>query len=374
MDTCVGLIPSNTFNSANFDVLKIDGIADPLISVNKMATMDIEESYFLSTIEFIKESNRSYYNAKSILYKALAESAGDDIIINESFNDFFGAVHDIISKFLKFIKSLFDRFVNALASLVGSEKYLEKNKKKLDDFRDGDEFSINGYKYTFNPTVPSNSAVISNSNALTYGLDISELDLDTIKGVKDERHDEICDRLRAEILGKEGTIDESDFAEELFKIFRNDELDSDSMDIKSLEVRESKKRFFEYKSTKKEIERQQKEIDKTYKEIEDNVRKFVKDKDKASNLDQFRTSIQVYGTVKTDGLTDGDNGTYAKDFIPAMDIFMKNRADLIQKISNIHALAFSAKLDAIKDCYKQDKAILYKALSMIQRTDSARKK
>ena len=34
----------------------------------------------------------------------------------------------------------------------------------------------------------------------------------------------------------------------------------------------------------------------------------------------------------------------------------------------IHSLAFSAKLDACKECYAQDKALLYKALKQINKT------
>jgi hypothetical protein len=372
MDKCCSdLNPSSIFNGVSFDALRIDGVADPLISVNKLATMDIEESYFNTAIEFIKESNRQYMNAKTILYKAIAESAGDDISINEGFSEFFGTVKDIISKFLKFIKSLFDKFINALMSLVGSEKYLIKNKKKLDEFRDGDEFEITGYTYTFNNSIPVDNAVLSTSNIIYAGLNPEDLDIDIMKGyIANNDLVKTCDKFRADILGKNGdTIDESDFAEELFKIFRNDELDSDKITINSIEFRNAKNRFFDYKKTKKDVEEHLKRINKAYNELEDGLRKFVKDKEKMKDATQFTTALNVYGNAKA---VSPNNGSYSDEFIIQADLFMKNRADLVQAVSNIHALAFSAKLDALKDCYRQDKATLYKGLSMILRSDNAR--
>lgn len=372
MDKCCSdLNPSSIFNGVSFDALRIDGVADPLISVNKLATMDIEESYFNTAIEFIKESNRQYMNAKTILYKAIAESAGDDISINEGFSEFFGTVKDIISKFLKFIKSLFDKFINALMSLVGSEKYLIKNKKKLDEFREGDEFEITGYTYTFNNSIPVDNAVLSTSNIIYAGLNPEDLDIDIMKGyIANNDLVKTCDKFRADILGKNGdTIDESDFAEELFKIFRNDELDSDKITINSIEFRNAKNRFFDYKKTKKDVEEHLKRINKAYNELEDGLRKFVKDKEKMKDATQFTTALNVYGNAKA---ASPNTGSYSDEFIIQADLFMKNRADLVQAVSNIHALAFSAKLDALKDCYRQDKATLYKGLSMILRSDNAR--
>ena len=55
------------------------------------------------------------------------------------------------------------------------------------------------------------------------------------------------------------------------------------------------------------------------------------------------------------------------------DLYTKIKVDQITEFSNIHTLAFSAKLDALKESYKQDRALLYTALLKVQRTDNARK-
>ena len=100
--------------------------------------------------------------------------------------------------------------------------------------------------------------------------------------------------------------------------------------------------------------------------------------------------IIIYGTEKTNGVMASGSGYFIAiptnlsvdtsvgtnvpgDLLIQLDVYTKNKVDEIQEISNIHALAFSAKLDALKCCYKQDRALLYTALSKVQRTDSKRR-
>ena len=61
------------------------------------------------------------------------------------------------------------------------------------------------------------------------------------------------------------------------------------------------------------------------------------------------------------------------DLMQQIDIFVKQQVDRIQEYSNIHTLAFAAKLDAMKESAKQDKNTLYTAISKVQRTESKRK-
>ena len=74
------------------------------------------------------------------------------------------------------------------------------------------------------------------------------------------------------------------------------------------------------------------------------------------------------------GSTDNQQGfTMSGDLMYKLDLYTKAKVDQITEFSNIHTLAFSAKLDALKESYKQDRALLYTALLKIQRTDNARK-
>ena len=47
-------------------------------------------------------------------------------------------------------------------------------------------------------------------------------------------------------------------------------------------------------------------------------------------------------------------------------MYMKAKVTQVNQMSSIHSMAFSAKLQAAKDCFVQNKAILYKALAKIK--------
>ena len=103
----------NTVALANFDILKMDGIQDPLININSLTDIDIEETYFQTAIVFINEQNTIYTNTKKKLYKSIYEASSYRIIL-ESFSDFYISVKAIIDKFLKFMKDMFSKFLATL--------------------------------------------------------------------------------------------------------------------------------------------------------------------------------------------------------------------------------------------------------------------
>lgn len=375
-DVC-GFTPVNTFANATFDVLKMDAVEDPLINVNKLATMDFEESYFLMAIDFVRESMNDYTDSKIRLYKAISEATSDQVVL-ESFSDFFTSVKNIIDKFLKFIKSLFERFLNTLASIVNSDKYLNKHKKDLDKFKAADEFRMMGYKYTFQDNIPSASAALEFSRNLLGDELYSGTGALTVEDIKSAIQnmnlDALYDAFRGEVIGQSSkNISASDFSEELFRVFRNDELDTEELEIDATYVRQAKDRYFGYAKEKSNVERQRKAIDQAYRNIEKQVKEIVSNNgnlNKAAFISKLPDSTNVRD-IDDKNLT--TSGMLTAEFMTQVDIYVKAKIDMIQEYSNIHALAFSAKLDALKDSYKQDKATLYTALSKIMRTDNARK-
>ena len=52
-----------------------------------------------------------------------------------------------------------------------------------------------------------------------------------------------------------------------------------------------------------------------------------------------------------------------------LDIYCKAKLDQLQKYSDIACMAFMAKLDAVKDSYAQDRAILLKAVELLDKPD-----
>lgn len=370
------LKPTNTLAMASLDALKNEGLEDPKINSNisKLATLDLDESYMIKTINFINESNREFTDSKITLYKALSESAGEQGVILESFSDFFSKVKDIIDKFLAFMKSLFSRFITQLMSMVNSDKYIKKHKDDLRSFGAGDEFDIDGYNFTFSPGIPKVEPMMGFDSDLFKDLYNATVD-GKINSTKMKSanssisYTDSYDQFRASVIGKDGTsIYAEDFAEELFKVFRDDDMSTSDITIDSSKVNESLRRFTDYKKTKSIVEKDNKEIQKKYDDLKKQVKEITK-----RNGDLEKTVFDTRMANSNITLDDSLSGTTIPgDLLTQIDVYTKKKVDQIQEVSNIHALAFSAKLDALKCCYKQDRAILYTALSKVQRTDAKR--
>ena len=94
-----GFTPTNTMANTAFDVLTMDGIDDPLINVNNLGTLDLDESYFAAAVAFVNETNREMMENKQNLYRSISEATTQFVIL-ESFSDFFSKIADIINKIL----------------------------------------------------------------------------------------------------------------------------------------------------------------------------------------------------------------------------------------------------------------------------------
>lgn len=372
MDICS---PTNTVSLSNFDVLKFDAVEDPLIDVTKLTTVDFEESYFATTVNFIMENRNEYTKAKMILYKSISEATSERVVL-ESFSDFFVKIKEIIDKFLKFLKSLAARFLTSLNKLIESESYLKKHKKDFSDFKDADKFDITGYKFTFTDNIPVPNAILDFNRDMFIDL-LGDQNKINASGVQSTNVylaanlENKCNEFRKNIIGADNDISISDFPDELFKVYRNGDSDTDTIEVDRLYVKNAVDRFFSYSTIKKSIDSQCKQVNDAYKRVEAQVKDIVK-RNGDLNKEAFKTNMQK-ATDITAVSVDGEGIMMSGDLMVQLDIYVKTKVDEIQKCSDIHALAFSAKLDALKDCYRQDKATLYTALSRIQRTDAKRK-
>lgn len=384
MNDLFGFTPTNTFDTATFDVLKMDAVEDPLIDVNKLATMDLEECYFDTTVKFIIESNKEFAESKIKLYHNISEATSYGVI-HESFSDFFDKVKEIIDKFLKFLKSLFQRFLSSLAKMINSEEYLKKHKKDFEKFSPADKFEFDGYEYTFSETVPDPDAIIGFTKEFLGdigGNEYNDLDItsDSIKAVLDilkpNLEDKYC-AYRARVLGLDETkkIYSTDYSDELFKIFRNDESTTDTIEADTLYIRKAVERFFNHKKIESDTNKQYKKVEKSYKEVEKLVKDITKNTDLTSKAIIGRLPSD-YASTKVGGSNDDNvlGVKMAPEILNSLDEYVKVKTEEVQECSNIHALAFSAKLDAIKECAKQDKNTLYLAIARIQRTNSKRER
>lgn len=370
------LIPTNTMSTTSFDVLTMDGIDDPLISINKLATLDLDECYFATAVNFIKEANQNIVDAKKDLYKSISE-ATDQYVVLESFSDFFSKINDIINKFIQFIKSLVARFITHIQKLIKSDKYINSHKKEFDKFKDTDKFTMNGYTYTFDPNIPAAAASVNFNKDLFEDLYNSSKDFDfSVEGINaaiaNMNNNEVYDEFRGNVLQKDYDISIGEWDTELFKVFRNDDLDTSEIEVDSTLVHKTLNRFATFNSYKKQVEADQKRIQNDYENVKKQVKEIVRGNGNL-NMSAFieRMPQDMKANIKRNNYT--NQGIITGDLMYKLDLYTKIKVDQITEFSNIHTLAFSAKLDALKESYKQDRALLYTALLKVQRTDNARK-
>lgn len=353
--------------------------ANPLEFVtNESSLLDLnsvkisEESTYLSeTLKFIQECNKEFDEANRGWYKAILESGNDQEVITESFRDFFIKVKDIIDKFIAYIKSLAERFITNIMSISKSDNYIKKHQADLKRFKDSkDQFDFEGYEFTFNPAVPVCEVQAEFTqefielklsqdetlNAENVSVTMKNIYNELIKKLENGWYDEF----RKTVLSTSKDISQSDFANECFSTFRNNSSDKENITVNSTYVDSAYARFTNYSDMKKDAEKIKTRITKEYEA----VKKQILDISKTSYTGKTTTTdVNLPGNQMQALTLNGDSMKY-------LDLYVKAKADQVQEMSNIHAIAFACKLDAMKASFVQDKTILYKALTKAQRVHS----
>lgn len=373
------------------------------IDISNIGYLDNEltnHSFVQEGYDFILEMGKDYMNAEKTFYSNILGSYGDDNIITESFKDFFGKIKDIIKKFIEWIKKVFKEFVLKMNALFSNEKYIKKHHKLLNKFESQDEFEYNGYNFTKidDVTVPANKALsaFEKTSAVGYlstdnwydngSIDISDdsqkdaratqtttynAQLDTKLDELNNGLDDFYEAFRGTVINKQEKYDSSEYAEVLFKLFRDEDDTPSNITIDSSYVSAAYRRFENYKETIKSIEKTQKEIIKDYEALEKHLDKLIK-MNTADNKLSIATSGNAHTNAEIDILTQGsknkslnDKALYDKSTYDKMNNYLKVQSSKVSQMCSIHTQAFTAKLEAAKDQFKQDKKIIYKAIGQI---------
>lgn len=332
---------------------------------------NIEETYFYSTLSFIMETRNQYMKYNKEFYRNITECT-NYVMLNESFSDFYTKVKSLIDKFIQFIKSLFKRFVTALNKFIKSDKYILKHKKDLQLFDQNDEFIYKGYTFTFDPTIPVVDP-LAQYNGEFIGLTDKDLlkmdDKDLIKHLADKRaklaselDGDYYDLLRGDILGLVDTkIDESDFQDELFSVFRNGADSPLSLSIDNTKIYDAMVQFEGAEKLIKDVKKLRDKIEKDYLVIKKKIENIISVNKDKNIADTGYIVDDDYNAITNKRITASDQ------IISQIDMYIKLKASQVEKMSAMHALAFSSKIDAINASVKQNREILYKALSTVQK-------
>lgn len=387
-----------------------DGTSSPadMINFDHMQCLDDSIKNFSFVQEgynFILDMRQNYIDAEKTFYENVLGSYGDDEIITESFSGFFDKIKEIIHKFIEWIKKIFKQFVLKMNSLFSNEKYIKKHHKLLSKFGYNDEFEFKGYEFTYieDSTMPAANALSAFTSTTQgqnyfdtwYDSDNNKNNLDMSTGTEPERKkqtaklntaldtkltelqdnlEDFYDEFRGRVINKSNEkFDSSEFPDELFRVFRNNDNEPSSITIDSGFVTEAYRRFDKYKDTVKAIEKTQKEMIKDYEALEKYLDKLVKlnKADKQMTLGIYDAMPNTFGATQIGTMITGDMNTmnnrkvYDSSTFDKLNNYMKVQSAKVNEMCTIHTQAFTAKLEAAKDCFKQDKKILYKALNKI---------
>ena len=325
------------------------------------------ESYFLEGLNFLSQLRKEKTVQEAKLYKVMAE-AGDNLwVVHEGFGDFFQWVKDFIKKVINFFKKILAKFWMRINSLFGRDKYIENHKDQLHEFGSEHEFDIKGYKFTIQDGIPKLDPVenveealhglakaVENNGVKTY--EIKKADNLKAEYIRFQEDKEDLDKERAAILGEHGKIASSDWKDSLFEKFRDGDRQKTTITVTSSVVTESLTNFTNHDKLKSKTEKQRDDIEKAYNRIQ---KRFDQLAEKAKNL-AGKDAVSVSDFVDTEMGAKAD-----EDKIFTISAFARDISNRLEEISNLHVMAFTAKLDAIKDRYHQDKAILYGAFKKI---------
>jgi len=354
-------------------------------------------NFHLEGYEFVLQQAKDMNKCLEQFYSSINSRSNiltESVLLTESFDTFTGKIREIVSKFLKFIKRIFDKFIAQMSALFRSEKYIEKNKNELHKFTSDMDFKIQGYKFTkLMDDIPLSNAYNSffDEKSLKLKDFISDKNIKKITSSYDSFMDgleENYEAFRAEVLNMNGEyLTASQFDDELFTIFRDDSKTTSEIEITETEVSESLTQFIGYKNHLKAIEKTRDEIIRDYTRLEKDLNRLISVKDgklsynRADDISDYSGGQlasfedgQDYGdaalskyNIDTGNDTAKANSAKNRKMInDKLSQFIKAKATQVNKYSSIHSLAFTAKIQAVKDNFIQNKIILTKALVRIK--------
>lgn len=368
MESYNGVKPTNSLVSGSFDVLKMDIIEDPNTEINTLATLDFEESYFVSSIDFLTKLNENFINNKIKLYKALSESSGDNHMILESFSDYFVQTSTILSKALKFIEIKMDNFNDNMESFIKANELIKEYKSKLEEYKMDCRDFEDMYIFNLKENIPDFSIINRYCDSLfddLFKASVTDLSADAVKQViVNMELEKDYDRFRAELIGIEGEVYASEFAGALYKLFHGPR---EEITIKNPEYQEIVDRFFKYADVKAELKESYNTIKTSFDKIEKKVSDICKNN---NNLTVSAFTKLMPGDLqikKIDGSDINAEGIMMSgDMMIQLDIYCKAKIDQLQKYTDFIIMAFTAKMDAYKDRFMQDRAVILSALDDIK--------
>lgn len=368
----------------NLNVLSESAVTDSNRVNNALTTT----SFFTEALNDMMEIKKNSLRINQEFYKGILESGDNPALVLEASDGLLDGIKNIIDSFIALIKKIVAKFITALHKIVKSDKYLKKNKNKFSKFNSDNEFEMDIYTYTYidSDTFPNVSAFnVYKTNTFTP---------DSVKKYEDgvaytgaiyddfmAHLPEWYDKFRGVVLTNSNdpgaitsaqSYTSAEYADELRLKYRNGDSSRTKTTITSVHVLQAYDRFENYDTTIRHVEKLRDQLQKEYNAIKKDIKNITAAYDNIGasgwNFD-YKNPGDKYSKGGTldfdDDYTDADK---KKKMDTNITNFIKAKSNQIEQMCTIHTMAFTAKLDAIKEAYVQDKKLLYTALKKINKT------
>lgn len=371
MENCeFSLKPTNSFISGAFDILKTQGaIEDPGTDHLSAMMVDMEESYFLPALSFLKEMNESVTNNKIILYKAIAESA-EEVTVLESFSDYYTRMYEIAEKSLKFLREKLDAFYAHMNNFIDGNEEIKMNRSKLEDISHYESDGLDGFIYTCDDdTIPDMRAFDLFNASLFDKLFkpmVSDFNADSVRRiVNDEQLEEDYALFRAKLLGQDKPMSEYEFTSQLYSIFRNGESHARQINPDTNMLKRSIEKWFKFSMYKSILDRQYKELKDSLESVMDKISKICKNNN-GLTISAFVRLLPGDIQVKSiDGKNiDTEGSPMSGEMMIQLDIYCNAKITQLIKYTDFVIMAMTMKIDSIAKEYDQLQRILMDALDI----------
>ena len=304
-----------------------------------------EQSLFEYSIDLLRESND---NMRSMLIESS---------ITESFDvDFHNLFDKIISEFIDTINKIYNQFRLTMVKFfkIGGDDIFKKGEKVLENYKQPIKIDFPVYNYTnLDKNMPPQNVnkLFKDDFDILYGnikniaktAKTADEASSSIRGLfQDNTKDLKVANMRREIIGADKPISSKEYADKLFMYFRNNTLDGT-----------------------KDLEMSGTEIYNNY------YLDYLTSKEKIKMLDRDRTLVSmnakaIYKIIRSESV-DSYNWKFdvTKDLDSAFNTLMKINASTAYACFQTIVFAYSIKLDAVKENYKQDRKIVATALQSI---------
>lgn len=323
-------------------------------SVTKRDIVNENESLFIYSLNLLRESDNNINEMlKRIHIGAIMSESKNEYYIKEfSIGD---TIKNIIDWFIKMIQQIWGKFKSMFQKVVYSDETIKKYEDKLRNMKGSFNIDFERYNYTcFDADIPSiNLKTQFNTD---YNDLIGKLEAIRELTTKQERiyrmqviESEVSaqakdpayfDKVRQTTLGLPYMVSSNNYAEELFNRFR-DGGNYISSKIDRVQISIILDRYLKSKDLKKQLEESKKDTIKSAEDVKNKI---------------GRLSLQKLNTVYV---------PYDMEEEILFNKIINIKTGEVNDICNIFVMAFSAKLDAVKEAIAQDKKILFEAIKFI---------